>query len=60
MDSKENKKPFKCPICPATFSHKGNLPRHIATIHQKKKATGDSKEVLSNLTGETSIFFDRE
>ena len=37
LGPKENKKSFKCPHCPSKFSHKGNLPRHIAKRHDGKK-----------------------
>ena len=37
LGPKENKKSFKCPHCPSKFSHKGNLPRHIAKRHKLKK-----------------------
>jgi uncharacterized Zn-finger protein len=32
-------KPFKCSKCPSTFTQRGNLLRHIATIHEGKKRT---------------------
>ena len=35
----DNGKPFKCSRCPSTFTQRGNLLRHIATIHEGKKRT---------------------
>ena len=32
-------KPFKCSSCTSTFTQRGNLLRHIATIHEGKKRT---------------------
>ena len=32
-------KPFKCSRCPSTFTQRGNLLRHISTIHEGKKRT---------------------
>ena len=32
-------KPFSCSLCPSTFTQRGNLLRHIATIHEGKKRT---------------------
>ena len=37
MDTDENVKPFSCSLCPST--QRGNLLRHIATIHEGKKRT---------------------
>ena len=34
----EEKKPFKCAICDHRFSVKGNMIRHVATVHEGKKA----------------------
>ena len=47
-------KPWKCPLCPSTFSHKQNVPRHIATVHEGKKqgeklTNVDTKEKLENV-----------
>jgi len=39
MDTDENVKPFSCSLCPSTFTQRGNLLRHIATIHEGKKRT---------------------
>ena len=53
LDYEDNKKRFKCPICPSTFSHKFNLPRHMATIHEGKKRTDlEIKEGNVNLKGD--------
>lgn len=30
-------KPFKCHECPRAFKEKGNLTKHIASVHEKKK-----------------------
>ena len=35
----DNGKPFKCSRCPSTFTQRGNLLRHISTIHEGKKRT---------------------
>jgi uncharacterized Zn-finger protein len=35
----DNEKPFKCSTCPSTFTQRGNLLRHISTIHEGKKRT---------------------
>ena len=35
----DNGKPFKCSKCPSTFTQRGNLLRHISTIHEGKKRT---------------------
>ena len=32
----ENKKPHECPICDSKFSEKGDLKRHIETVHENK------------------------
>ena len=32
-------KHFSCSLCPSTFTQRGNLLRHIATIHEGKKRT---------------------
>ena len=37
--SEDNGKPFKCSRCPSTFTQRGNLLRHISTIHKGKKRT---------------------
>ena len=58
-------KPWKCPLCPSTFSHKQNVPRHIATVHEGKKqgeklTNVNTKEKLENVKvdGELlTIFF---
>ena len=39
MDTDDNVKPFSCSLCPSTFTQRGNLLRHIATIHEGKKRT---------------------
>ena len=39
LGPEENRKSFKCPQCPSTFSHKGNIPRHISNVHEGKKRT---------------------
>ena len=39
MDTDDNVKPFNCSLCPSTFTQRGNLLRHIATIHEGKKRT---------------------
>ena len=33
----EEKKPFKCSLCPYKCGRKYDLSRHIATVHEKKK-----------------------
>ena len=33
----KKKKPFKCNICDASFTQKGNLNGHVASIHEGKK-----------------------
>ena len=33
----EGKEPFKCQTCHACFSQKGDLNKHIASVHEKKK-----------------------
>ena len=38
-DREDNGKPFKCSRCPSTFTQRGNLLRHVATIHEGKKRT---------------------
>ena len=57
-DGSEDKgKPFKCSRCPSTFTQRGNLLRHIATIHEGKKRTDvpnskvteDSYDIEGNL-----------
>ena len=35
----DNGKSFKCSRCPSTFTQRGNLLRHISTIHEGKKRT---------------------
>ena len=44
-------------MCPSTFSHKGNLPRHIATIHEGKKRTDMPPKEKSDGKGR-SLYFD--
>ena len=39
MDTDDNVKPFSCSLCPSTFTQRGNLLRHVATIHEGKKRT---------------------
>ena len=48
MDTDENVKPFSCSLCPSTFTQRGNLLRHIATIHEGKKRTDVSKGQLNS------------
>ena len=31
------KKPFKCNICDTSFTKKGNLKKHVASVHEGKK-----------------------
>ena len=33
----EGKKPFKCDICDQSFSQKGNLSKHTASVHDSNK-----------------------
>ena len=33
----KGKKPFKCSICDSSFSQKGTLKRHMASVHEEKK-----------------------
>ena len=51
LGSEESGKPYKCPMCPSTFSHRGNLPRHIATIHGGKKRTDIPPKEKSDVKG---------
>ena len=43
-------------MCPSTFSHRGNLPRHIATIHEGKKRTDMPPKEKSDVKGELFRF----
>ena len=56
LGSEESGKPYKCPMCPSTFSHRGNLPRHIATIHEGKKRTDMPPKEKSDVKGGSFIF----
>ena len=33
----KERKPFKCNICDASFSEKGSLNKHVASVHEGKK-----------------------
>ena len=34
----EGKKPFKCDICDQSFSQKGNLSKHTASVHNSNNS----------------------
>jgi predicted SprT family Zn-dependent metalloprotease len=36
LEEKENKRPYKCQNCDASFVQKGNLKVHISAVHEGK------------------------
>ena len=60
LDPVDKLKPFKCSICPSTFTLKGNLTKHVQNIHDKKKqfdvSSTNVSEELSDCEGEFFSF----